>query len=98
MNEEDMTNNELMIFFDGKFDSFKGLFDRIDESLKEIKIDLKNLGADIRGNGGGKIGLNVRIDRLETSKKQFFWVVSIVAVGIVDHYFSLVEKLINQFN
>lgn len=41
MNEEDMTNNELMIFFDGKFDSFKRLFDRIDESLKEIKIDLK---------------------------------------------------------
>lgn len=44
MNEKEMTNNELKIFFDGKFDSCKEWFDRIDESLKEIKSDLKNLG------------------------------------------------------
>ena len=40
--KEDMTNNELKIFVDERFN-------RIDEKLKEIRSELKNLDADIRG-------------------------------------------------
>ncbi len=87
--KKDMTNNELKIFVNERFN-------RIDEKLKDIKSELKNLDADIRGNGGGKIGLNVRIDRLETAKKYLFWVASVVSVAAINHFFGVIDKLIGK--
>ena len=38
------------------------------------------------------------MDRLETSKKQFFWVVSVLAIGAVNHYFKLIENVAEILN
>ena len=90
MSDRDLTNSELKISFDSRFD-------RVDEILKEIKEDLKKVDGDLRGDRGN-VGLNTRMDRLETSKRNFFWVVSILALGAVNHYFSLIEKVAEMIN
>ena len=54
-------------------------FNRIDERLKELDNDLKKRDADIRGNR--KVGINIRLDRLENSKK-WFWI-TITAIALV---------------
>ena len=38
-----------------------------------------------------KTSLKIQVDRLETSKRIFFWVVSVLAIGAVNHYFSLAD-------
>ena len=100
---EIMTTNELKIFVSGKIDALESHLNRMESDLK-IRLDkidetLKGIDEDIRGNGG-KVGINVRLDRLEKAKSVAFWVICLFAsallAGGIAHYFSLIEKLIGK--
>ena len=67
--EKDMTNNELKIYFDGRFDNVEKDIHSIKEDLIDIKVRLKKIEEDIHDLGNGKPGIGVRLDRLENSQK-----------------------------
>ena len=101
MNEPEMTNRELKVFIESRFRETDLKIDHLDKTCKSnfdrIETQLDEMKHSLQGNGG-KTGLKMQVDRLETSKKHFFWVVSILAIGAVNHYFSLIEKVAEFFN
>ena len=52
-------------------------FNRIDELLKELDNDLKKMDEDVRGDR--KVGINIRLNRLENSKKCFWIIITAIA-------------------
>ena len=94
--KEDMTNNELKIYFDGKFQSVKNDLDDVKNRLKKIEKEIHDLG-------NGKQGIAYRLDRLENSQKsakeskknRIGWIIALastatallgsVLVPLVDH-------------
>ena len=101
MSEPEMTNRELKVFIDGRLEKTDLNIEHLDETFKSdfkrIEDQLKEMNHFLQGNGG-KTGLKIQVDRLETSKKQFFGVVSVLAIGAVNHYFNLIEKVASRFN
>ena len=104
MSEPDVvTPNEIRISITEKLNSLEAHLNRMESEMNTRfdKIDrtLKGLDEDIRGNGG-KIGINVRLDRLEKAKSVAFWVICLFAsallAGGIAHYFSLIEQLIGK--
>ena len=92
------TINELKIFFEGKIGNLENHLNRMESEMNTRfdKIDetLKGIDEDIRGNG--KVGINVRLDRLEKLKN---WVLIVSSIGITAllggffaHYFELLGK------
>ena len=68
MNEKEMTNNELKIYFDGRFDNVEKDIHSIKEDLSDIKVRLEKIEEDIHALGNGKPGIDVRLDRLKNSR------------------------------
>ena len=68
MNEKEMTNNELKIYFDGRFDNFEKDIHSIKEDLSDVKVRLEKIEEDIHVLGNGKPGIGVRLDRLKNSR------------------------------
>ena len=95
-----MTNRELKVFIDGRHEKTEVQIKHLDETFKSdfkrIEDQLKEMNHFLQGNGG-KTGLKIQVDRLETSKRMFFWVVSVLAIGAVNHYFKLIEKVAKMF-
>ena len=86
--KKDMSNSELKIYFDGRFDAVK-------EDLTEVKDRLKAIEKEIHSSGNGKPGISIRLDRLENLRKWLAWVIPLLTALLVvffNHYFSLLEK------
>lgn len=62
MNESDMTNSELKIYFDGRFDT-------VEKDLNDVKVRLEKIENEIHDLGNGKAGIAFRVDRLEKEMK-----------------------------
>lgn len=72
--------------------------DRVDQDIAEVKGKLDKIDDDIRGNG--RVGINVRLDRLEKVKHTALWISGALATafpsGLFAHHFSLIEKWIDK--
>ena len=85
--KKDMTNSELKIYFEGRFDNVEKDIHSIKEDLSDVKVRLKKIEEDIHALGNGKPGIAFRVDRLEKemeiekeSKKNWIsWIIPLAA-------------------
>ena len=75
-------------------------FDRVDKDIAEVKDRLKAIEKELHGPGNGKPGISIRLDRLEKAKHAALWIIraltTALVIGLITHYFSLIEKLISK--
>ena len=74
MSEPEMTNRELKGFIEGRFRETDLKIEHLDKTCKSnfnrIETQLDEMKHSLQGNGG-KTGLKMQVDRLETSKRHF---------------------------